>query len=56
MNLHYGFNELGVPDILAVVEPANIASVRVIEKLGMEYKQQTLFYGLKMSVYQMKKK
>lgn len=50
--LDYGFNKLGLPDIIAVVEPANIASVRVIEKLGMEYKRQTLFHGLEMSVYQ----
>ena len=54
--LDYGFNKLGLPDILAVVEPANTASVRVVEKLGMEYKRQTLFYGLEMSVYQIEKK
>ena len=41
---------------MAVVEPANIASMRVVEKLGMEYKRQTLFHGLEMSVYQMEKK
>lgn len=27
--LHYGFNQLGLSDIIAVVEPANIASVTV---------------------------
>lgn len=54
--LDYGLNQLKLPYILAVVEPANIASVRVIEKLGMEYQRQTLFYGLDMSIYQASKK
>lgn len=49
--LNYGFYELKLPRIVAIVEPENIASVRVIEKLGMHYEKQTLFYGLNMSVY-----
>lgn len=49
--LSYGFYELKLPRIVAIVEPENIASVRVIKKLGMHYEKQTLFYGLNMSVY-----
>jgi RimJ/RimL family protein N-acetyltransferase len=50
--LQYGLDELKLPYIIAVVEPANTTSIRVIEKLGMEYKRQTIFYGLEMKVYQ----
>lgn len=50
--LQHGLNELKLPYIIAIVEPANIASIKVIEKLGMEYKRQTIFYGLEMNVYQ----
>jgi RimJ/RimL family protein N-acetyltransferase len=50
--LEYGLNELNLPYIIAVIDPANIASIRVIEKLGMEYKKQTIFHGLDMNVYQ----
>lgn len=50
--LEYGLNHLKLPYILAVVEPANTASIRVIDKLGMKYKSQTIFQGLKMNVYE----
>lgn len=33
--LRYGFNDIGLKEIVAVVSPANMASRRVIEKLGM---------------------
>lgn len=49
--LEYGFNQLKLPRIVAVVEPENIASVRVIKKLEMNHEKQTLFYGLQMDVY-----
>ena len=35
-----------------IVERGNAASVRVLGKLGMKYKRETLFYGVKMDVYQ----
>jgi ribosomal-protein-alanine N-acetyltransferase len=38
--LHYGFQTIGLDKIVAIVKPANIASQRVIEKLGMIYKKQ----------------
>jgi [ribosomal protein S5]-alanine N-acetyltransferase len=35
--LHYAFEEVGLERIVAGVEPQNVASKRVIEKLGMRY-------------------
>lgn len=49
--LQYGFNQLKLPYILGIVESANIASVRVLEKLGMKYQRKTVFHGVKMDVY-----
>ena len=49
--LQYGLDRLKLPYILAVVEPANYASIRVIEKLGMKYLKQTYFQGLQVNVY-----
>ncbi len=34
--LKYGFEELGLPRIIAVAQPANKASLRVMEKIGMQ--------------------
>jgi ribosomal-protein-alanine N-acetyltransferase len=35
IGLHYGFETLGLDEIIGLVHPDNIASRRVLEKLGM---------------------
>ena len=37
--LAYGFNTLGLPEIVAGVKPQNKASIAVLEKIGMIYQQ-----------------
>lgn len=34
--LEYGFDELNVPQVFALVRPAHVASIRVLEKIGMQ--------------------
>ncbi|MBW4556639.1 MAG: GNAT family N-acetyltransferase [Trichormus sp. ATA11-4-KO1] len=50
--LQYGFERFNFAYILGIVERANIASMRVLEKLGMQYTRETMFHGIKMDVYQ----
>lgn len=42
--LAYGFEELDLPEIVAVARPENRASWRVMEKLGMTYDYTGRFY------------
>jgi RimJ/RimL family protein N-acetyltransferase len=35
--LDYGFSDLQLPDIFAVVRPNHLASIRVLEKIGMQH-------------------
>ena len=35
--LDYGFRDLQLPDIFAVVRPNHLASIRVLEKIGMQH-------------------
>jgi [ribosomal protein S5]-alanine N-acetyltransferase len=35
--LHYAFEKVGLEWVVAGVEPQNVASIKVIEKLGMRY-------------------
>ncbi|MBK6949608.1 MAG: GNAT family N-acetyltransferase [Haliscomenobacter sp.] len=42
--LWYGFWELELPEIVAVAMPANGASIRVLEKLGMRLERYGMFY------------
>lgn len=51
--LQYGLDRLELPYIIAVVEPANHASIRVIQKLAMKYHKQTYFQELQVNVYRM---
>jgi ribosomal-protein-alanine N-acetyltransferase len=49
--LRYGFEQLHFDRILAVVAPANFASVRVIEKIGMTFERMGYHYGREVRVY-----
>ncbi len=51
ITIQYGFEQLKFPYVLGIVERANTASVRVLDKLGMRYVRATIFHGIKMDVY-----
>lgn len=50
-SLRYGFEDLGLDRIVAVVHPENIASRRVIEKIGLKYVKDAWFYNKKLKYY-----
>ena len=39
----YAFNIFGIHRLIAIIDPANTASIRVAEKLGMQYEQDVMF-------------
>lgn len=41
----YGFGELGLPRLVCLIDPANTASIRVAEKLGMAFEREVLLDG-----------
>ena len=41
----YGFNVLCLPRLIAMIDPQNIASIRVAEKAGMRYEAEVMFTG-----------
>jgi ribosomal-protein-alanine N-acetyltransferase len=45
-SLRYGFETIGMETIIALVHPENAASQRVIEKLGMTFIEQALYFGI----------
>jgi [ribosomal protein S5]-alanine N-acetyltransferase len=49
--LDVGLNTLGLGEIVAVISPANIASMRLAEKVGMAYWKKTTWSGLPRIVY-----
>ena len=50
-SLKYGFDELGLDRIVAVVHPENVASQMVIQKIGLQYEKDAQFYGSELEYY-----
>jgi len=49
--LQFGFEKLGFEQIIAVVHPENRASIRVIEKLGMDFTGRYTYFGMEVLRY-----
>jgi RimJ/RimL family protein N-acetyltransferase len=49
--LRDGFERVGLRRIVAIAQPANRASLRVMEKLGMHYEQDTRHKGIDVVLY-----
>jgi RimJ/RimL family protein N-acetyltransferase len=50
-SLRYGFEKIGLERIVAVAMPENLASRRIMEKLGMRYEKNVHHYGHELVYY-----
>jgi RimJ/RimL family protein N-acetyltransferase len=50
-SLRFGFEEHRFERIVAVAKPENIASIHVMEKLGMHYEKHASYYGIDVVQY-----
>jgi [ribosomal protein S5]-alanine N-acetyltransferase len=41
----YAFSKLGIRRLIAMIDPSNLASIRVAEKIGMRYEKDILLEG-----------
>ncbi len=51
-SLDFGFDTIGLPRIIALVHPENIASWRVIEKSGMTFLDRKVYWDLELLRYE----
>ncbi len=49
--VRHGFDELGLDRIVALTHPENVASRRVLEKVGMRYERMTDYNGVAARLY-----
>jgi len=54
-SLRYGFEERQFERIVAVAKPQNVASIRVMEKLGMRYLKHTIYYNMEVVQYEIER-
>jgi len=50
-SLEFGFQHLSLDQIIALVHPDNIASIRVIENCGMSWVDQKVYFGINLMRY-----
>jgi [ribosomal protein S5]-alanine N-acetyltransferase len=54
-SIQYGFNRIELPYILGAAQRKNVASIRVLQKLGMTFDRETIFREVPMDVYKIVK-
>jgi [ribosomal protein S5]-alanine N-acetyltransferase len=54
-SIQYGLDRIELPYILGAAQRQNVASIRVLEKLGMTFDRETIFRGVAMDVYKIVK-
>ena len=47
----FAFEQLGFPRLVAAIQPANVASLRVAEKIDMILERNTTFHGVAVALY-----
>ncbi len=52
-SVRYGFETLQLERIIALADPQNIASWRVMEKVGLIYQKDVFFFGMQLVYYQL---
>jgi ribosomal-protein-alanine N-acetyltransferase len=47
----YGFEILGLDRVISIIDPGNVASIRVAEKAGMRPEKDSVFHGIPVRIY-----
>jgi RimJ/RimL family protein N-acetyltransferase len=50
--IEFGFNQLEIEVIVGIVHPENIASQRVLGKIGLEFQEKAKYFGMECFKYQ----
>jgi ribosomal-protein-alanine N-acetyltransferase len=51
----YGFVTLGFERLVSIIDPRNLASIRVAEKVGMAREKSAVFHGIPVSIYALRR-
>jgi RimJ/RimL family protein N-acetyltransferase len=53
--IEFGFGTLGLQEIVGIVHPENIASQRVLEKVGLRFVKEAVYFGMDCYLYKTSK-
>jgi len=54
-SIRFGFEQIGLEHLIALVHPENIASQRVLEKCGLVYEKTIPLWGIQLRLYRIQK-
>lgn len=46
VGMNFGFEKLEISTIIGIVHPENLASQRVLEKIGLQFQEETEYFGM----------
>lgn len=49
--LDYAINKIKLPEVVAIIDPDNMASVRTLNKIGLRFKKKIIYSGLSLHLY-----
>jgi ribosomal-protein-alanine N-acetyltransferase len=55
-SVRYGFDDLGLDEIVGFAEPENLGSIRVLEKVGMQFVEPVSLFGKNMRRYVLRRR
>lgn len=47
----YAFTQLGINELISIIDPQNIRSLEVAKRVGMKYLKETLFHNTPVQIY-----
>lgn len=50
--LDFAFQELGLKNIISIIDPANIRSLEAAKRIGMRHIKDTVFHGIPVKIFQ----
>ena len=53
--LDFGFETVGLAEVIGLVHPENVASRRVLEKIGMTFTRQAAYFGMELWRYELRR-
>ena len=51
IGIEFGFKQLEIPTIIGIVHPENLASQRVLEKIGLVFQEEAEYFGMRCYKY-----
>jgi RimJ/RimL family protein N-acetyltransferase/GNAT superfamily N-acetyltransferase len=52
---HFAFNQLEISQLISIIDPKNIRSLKVAERLGMHFWKESFFHGISVRIYALNK-